>query len=69
MTDPAQIARGLSNAGRKCLDWVRPCSLIAPYRAGAGEVLALGLVRRDGPWFIIEPLGLAVRAELEKMDG
>lgn len=56
MTDPAQIAKGLSDDGVESLDWVRPNSIIARYRKGAREILELRLVRERGLFFVIEPL-------------
>ena len=66
--DVARVAEGLSEAQRECLDWVRPCSMVAPYRAGAAEVHSKGLVQQKGRFFYITPLGLAVRAHLQAKD-
>ena len=64
----ADIAAKLTKAQRECLNWVRPHSIIAPYRRGSTDIEALGLVERTGishEWFTITPLGLAVRAILQ----
>jgi hypothetical protein len=63
------LAAVLTKAGKECLDWVRPHSLIAPYRRGAAEIERLGLVKRQGAWFHITPLGLALRAHIAKENG
>ena len=62
----ARIAEGLSEQAKDALDWVRPHSIVAPYRRGFREILGAGLVELNGEWATNTPLGLAVRAHLQE---
>ena len=67
-TEIERVAGGLSEAGKEALDWVRPASLIAPYRAGADEIESLKLVTRENLFFRITPFGVAVRNYILEQD-
>ncbi|MBS7811172.1 hypothetical protein [Roseococcus pinisoli] len=71
--DPATIARGLSPAQAKALADPMFRDLAWCATAGiAGQLSERGLVRRPYPsnrrYWYLTPLGLAVRAELDRME-
>lgn len=69
MSNPniAEIVKGLSEEELECFDWVRPCSSIATFRAGAKGIFSKGLVSKDAlGWFHVTPLGLQVRKYIQE---
>jgi hypothetical protein len=63
--DVAKIAKGLTKAQRAALV-ASPWSMMKQYDAGILDLLLLGLLQRDGLGHSLSPLGLAVRAHLER---